>query len=94
MFAHTFLIGGVAMDTAHWTLLGCTAALAALLTAVSLSVSPQGRAYRWTRRVFWSVLALLLSGALGGAGLNLFNLAAAAGLGLPGYLAVNALKML
>ena len=82
------------MDTAHWTLLGCTGALAASLVIISLSAVPKSRAYRWTRRVFWSAALLILGGALGGAGLNLFNLAAVAGLGLPGYLAVNALKML
>lgn len=82
------------MDTAHWTLLGCTAALSAALTVISVSAAPQSRVYRWTRRIFWSAIVLILSGVIGGAGLNLFNLAAVAGLGLPGLLAVNALKML
>ncbi|MBR5111507.1 MAG: hypothetical protein IK099_15110 [Clostridia bacterium] len=82
------------MDTAHWALLGCTAALSASLALFSLTAVSQSRSYKWVRRIFWSAAALILGGMLGGAGLNLFNLAAVAGLGLPGYLAVNVLKLL
>lgn len=76
------------MDEAHWILLGMTAAIAAALTVFSLSHEPKSRLYRWTRRVFWAAVLLLFSGAVGGVGLNLFNLTALTLLGLPGYAAV------
>ena len=79
------------MDAAHWILLGCTALIAAALTVFSLSAEPQSRLYRWTRRVFWAAAGLLFSGAIGGVGVNLFNLAAVSLLGLPGYLAAMAI---
>lgn len=82
------------MDEAHWMLLGLTAALTAALVIISLSVRPQSRLYRWTRRVFWAAALLALSGAVGGAGLNALNLAAAVSLGLPGYLAVTVWRLL
>ena len=73
------------MDEAHWMLLGLTAAIAAALTVFSLSHEPKSPLYRWTRRAFWALSLLLFSGAIGGVGLNLFNLAAVSLLGLPGY---------
>ena len=79
------------MDEAHWILLGMTAAIAAALTVFSLSHEPKSRLYRWTRRVFWAAAALLFSGAVGGVGLNLFNLTAVTLLGLPGYVAAAAI---
>ena len=79
------------MDEAHWILLGCTAVIAAALTVFSLSAEPQSRLYRWTRRVFWAAAVLMASGAIGGVGLNLFNLAAVSLLGLPGYGAAAAI---
>ena len=82
------------MDTTRWALLGMTAAVTGTLVVISLSSSPQNRLYRWTRRIFWAGALLLLSGEIGGVGLNLFNLAAVAGLGLPGYVAAMALHFL
>ena len=79
------------MNEAHWTLLGVTAAIAVALTAFSLSHEPKSRLYRWTRRVFWAAALLLFSGAVGGVGLNLFNLTAVTLLGLPGYAAAVAI---
>ena len=79
------------MNEAHWTLLGMTAAIAAALTVFSLSHEPQSRLYRWTRRVFWAAALLLFSGAVGGVGLNLFNLVSVTLLGLPGYAAAAAI---
>ena len=79
------------MDEAHWTLLGVTAAIAVALTAFSLSHEPKSRLYRWTRRVFWAAALLLFSGAVGGVGLNLFNLVSVTLLGLPGYAAAAAI---
>ena len=79
------------MNEAHWTLLGCTAAIAAALTVFSLSHEPKSRLYRWTRRVFWAAALMLFSGAVGGVGLNLFNLTAVTLLGLPGYAAAAAI---
>ena len=73
------------MDEAHWMLLGLTAALVVALTVFSLSHEPKSRLYRWTQRVFWASALLTFSGAIGGMGLNLFNLAAVSLLGLPGY---------
>ena len=82
------------MDTTRWALLGMTAAVIGTLVVISLSSSPQSRLYRWTRRIFWAAALLLLSGEIGGVGLNLFNLAVVAGLGLPGYMAAMALHFL
>ena len=82
------------MDTTRWALLGMTAAVTGTLVVISLSSSPQSRLYRWTRRIFWAAALLLVSGEIGGVGLNLFNLAAVAGLGLPGYAAAMALHFL
>ena len=79
------------MNEAHWTLLGCTAAIAAALTVFSLAHEPKSRLYRWTRRVFWAAALLLFSGAVGGVGLNLFNLVSVTLLGLPGYAAAAAI---
>ena len=79
------------MNEAHWTLLSVTAAIAAALTVFSLSHEPQSRLYRWTRRVFWAAALLLFSGAVGGVGLNLFNLVSVTLLGLPGYAAAAAI---
>ena len=79
------------MDEAHWMLLGLTAAIAAALIVFSLSYEPKSRLYRWTRRVFWAAALLLFSGAIGGAGVNLFNLMAVSLLGLPGYGAAAAI---
>ncbi len=79
------------MDEAHWMLLGLTAAMAAALTIFSLSHEPKSRLYRWTRRIFWAMALLIFSGAIGGVGLNLFNLVSVALLGLPGYLAAMAI---
>ena len=79
------------MDTTRWALLGLTAAITGTLVIISLSSSPQSRLYRWTRRVFWAAAGLLFSGAIGGVGVNLFNLAAVSLLGLPGYLAAMAI---
>ena len=82
------------MDTTRWALLGMTAAVTGTLVVISLSSSPQSCLYRWTRRVFWAAALLLVSGEIGGVGLNLFNLAAVAGLGLLGYVAAMALHFL
>ena len=79
------------MDEAHWMVLGLTAAMAAALTVFSLSHEPKSRLYRWTRRVFWAAALLLFSGAIGGAGVNLFNLTAVSLLGLSGYGAAAAI---
>ena len=79
------------MDEAHWMVLGLTAAIAAALIVFSLSYEPKSRLYRWTRRAFWALSLLLFSGAIGGVGLNLFNLAAVSLLGLPGYGAAAAI---
>ncbi len=79
------------MNEAHWTLLSVTAAIAAALTVFSLSHEPKTRLYRWTRRVFWAAALLLFSGAVGGVGLNLFNLVSVTLLGLPGYAAAAAI---
>ena len=79
------------MNEAHWTLLGVTAAIAAALTVFFFSYEPQSRLYRWTRRVFWAAALLLFSGAVGGVGLNLFNLVSVTLLGLPGYAAAAAI---
>ncbi|MBR3106168.1 MAG: hypothetical protein IKH30_03160 [Clostridia bacterium] len=80
------------MNEAHWMLLGLTAALTAALVIISLSARPQSRLYCWTRRVFWAAALLILSGEIGGVGLNVFTLAAVIGLGFPGYAAVSALS--
>ena len=82
------------MDTTRWALLGITAAVTGTLVVISLSSSPQSRLFRWTRRIFWAGALLLVSGEIGGVGLNLFNLAAVAGLGMPGYMAAMALHFL
>ena len=79
------------MDTTRWALLGMTAAVTGTLVVISLSSSPQSRLYRWTRRIFWAAALLLVSGEIGGVGLNLFNLAAVSLLGLPGYGAAAAI---
>ena len=79
------------MDEAHWMVLGLTAAIAAALIVFSLSYEPKSRLYRWTRRVFWAAALLLFSGAIGGVGVNLFNLTAVSLLGLPGYGAAAAI---
>lgn len=77
------------MREEHWIVMGLAACLLLTLLGVSLSSAPKTRWYRWTRRVFWSAALLLLSGALGGVGLNEWNLAIAAMLGLPGYAALT-----
>ena len=82
------------MNTTRWALLGLTAAITGTLVVISLSSSPQSRLYRWTRRIFWAAALLIASGAVGGVGLNLFNLAVVAGLGLPGYMVAMALHFL
>lgn len=82
------------MDTTRWALVGMTAAVTGTLVVISLSSSPQSRLYRWTRRIFWAAALLLVSGEIGGVGLNLFNLAVVAGLGMPGYMAAMALHFL
>ncbi|MBQ7655709.1 MAG: hypothetical protein IJI53_06565 [Clostridia bacterium] len=79
------------MDLTHWALLGMTAALVLSLVLFSLFSSPRSRPYRWAMRFLWAAAALTASGALGGVGLNLFNLCAVAGLGLPGYCVLSAL---
>ena len=73
------------MKTEYWVMLALTAALFMILCGISLASEPRSGAYRWARRVFWTAALLLFSGALGGVGLNAFNLLASAVLGLPGY---------
>ncbi len=73
------------MDSAHWLIMGLTAALMTALWMISSFSSPKSRGYRWAQRVFWSLLLLWISGNLGGIGLNGINLAAVSVLGLPGY---------
>ena len=55
---------------------------------------PVGRAYRWTRRVFWAFAAVSLSGALGVMGVNGATVGAAALLGWPGWAAMAVLRLL
>ena len=76
------------MDTAHWIMVGLTAALLAALWLISVSYSPKIRGYRWGQRLFWTAALLWVSGSLGGIGLNSINLIAASTLGLPGYAAL------
>ncbi len=76
------------MDTAHWIMLGSTAALLTALWGISAVSSPKDRWYRWGQRAFWAFSLLWASGSFGGPGLNGVNLIAASVLGLPGYAAL------
>ena len=73
------------MKTEYWVMLALTGALFMVLWGISLASEPRSGAYCWARRVFWAAALLLLSGAVGGVGLNGFNLLVSAALGLPGY---------
>ena len=86
--------GVMGMTESRWLLMGITAALLAALLGVSLSSSPSGRFYRWTRRAFWAAALLIVSGGAGGIGLNACTFAAVLGLGLPGYAALMVISAL
>ena len=72
------------MTKAHWLFLAVLGAMTALLVCFACAAQPVGRAYRWTRRVFWAFAAVSLSGdgrrggAAGLAGLGGDGCAAAA----------------
>lgn len=89
IFAHISIREEETMREEQWIVMGLTACLLLTLLGISLSSEPHSGWYRWTRRVFWSAALLLLSGALGGVGLNQWNLATAVLLGLPGYAALT-----
>ena len=76
------------VDTAHWIMVGLTAALLAALWLIAVFYSPKSRGCRWGQRVFWTAAMLWISGGLGGVGLNGVNLIASSVLGLPGYAAL------
>ena len=82
------------MEQAMWSAMLHAGAAAAAMLAVSLLGNPGNRWYRAGRRLFWAAVILAVSGAAGGAGLNPVNLLLTAGLGLPGYGAVMALRLL
>lgn len=82
------------MDTAHWIMMGLTAALLLSLWMISVASSPKSRWYRWGQRTFWTFSLLWVSGSLGGIGLNGVNLVTSSILGLPGYAALWALARL
>ena len=82
------------MDTAHWIIMGLTAALMVALWLISVFYSPQSRSCRWGQRVFWAFSLLWVSGSLGGIGLNGVNLIVSSVLGLPGYAALWVLARL
>ena len=73
------------MDTAHWIMMGLTAALMTALWLISVFYSPKSRSSRWGQRVFWMFSLLWASGSLGGIGLNGVNLIVTSTLGLPGF---------
>ena len=75
----------------HWLILALAGIFFGLLCCVSLFSRPQSRAYALARRAFWALLALGCGGLLGGPGISAAGLAAAAGLGAPGYALVLAL---
>ena len=82
------------MDTAHWIVVGLTAALFVALWGIAIAYSPQNRGCRWGQRVFWACSLLWISGGLGGIGLNGLNLITSSILGLPGYAALWVLARL
>ncbi len=82
------------MKTELWLLMALTAALFLLLWAFARLARPESRGYRLIRRIFWWAAALWISGRLGGIGLNAVTAAAVFSLGLPGYAAMAALKLL
>lgn len=73
------------MDGEHWLFLLAVALGMGLLACFSLEARPNGRLYRWARRVFWAGAALYLGGMMGGVPLNGLSLAVTAMLGAPGY---------
>ena len=82
------------MTKAHWLFLAVLGAMTALLVCFACAAQPVGRAYRWTRRVFWAFAAVSLSGALGVMGVNGVTVGAAALLGWPGWAAMAVLRLL
>ena len=82
------------MKTVYWILMGLTAALFLLLFRFACGTRSDSRGYRLIRRIFWSAAGMWISGSMGGVGLNAVTAAAVFSLGLPGYAALIALKLL
>ena len=82
------------MKTELFVLMGLTAALLSLLLWFSLTVRQDSRGCGVVRRLFWAALLLWLSGTAGGVGLRFVSLAATAALGLPGFAALTALRLM
>ena len=77
------------MKTEHWTMMGLTAALIGAALLYALRYDPAKRGYRWTQRAFFRCSALIVSGLIGGIGLNAVTGSVVALLGLPGYAALS-----
>ena len=82
------------MRQEHWIMLAAAGGLLALLLCAALSARPRSGLFRWGQRIFWALSLLLFSGALGGPGVNLWNAALTALLGLPGFAALWAVSLL
>ena len=80
------------MTEAHWAFLLCMGCGVALLSCVSLTAG--GRGVRVFRRGALALLCLLISGYLGGAGINPVNVLTVAALGAPGFALLTALLLL
>ena len=68
----------------HWLFLLGIALMLGLLLAFTLNHRPQSKAYRWTQRIFWSLVFLQGCSMAGWLGVNAVNLAITAALGIPG----------
>lgn len=79
------------MKTDHFLIMGLTAAWIAAVLAFSLRYDPNRRACQIAQKAFFRCSALIVSGLIGGIGLNAVTGFTVALLGLPGYAALSLL---